>query len=384
MTAPTVSKVLLTARSMSHQNRSEMKEAFDRALKLAERNRLGLRVPHELKPVQNRRGMHYHYRPEFFLQLQGWTDFNFPSEKFRLGPDEICIIPAGVPHGETVFPEPDRPFRNLVAGFYNNTLSLHFAHEARPQKPDIEAIEFIDAPDLDVFLTLANSITQTHGTQGPAREAVLKGLQLALLGLFRNLVETGFGKLNSDIGKVFQAKCLVREQFSNPDLSVHYIAELLGCSPDYLSHLFNVETKERLTHYIQRIRIEGAILALETTALNISEIAYASGYADPAYFARVFKQHKGMTPQAFRTQLDAQRSQREQQPKTVYYDRLDYTHGVPLDKAAAGSPAQPTAPVVTGTEAPVIGLPLATEAAKIPASRKHGIPKDPSEAPRSR
>lgn len=333
MTAPGVPVALFTARSMSAPNRAEMREAFDHALKLAEHNRLTLRVPPEVTRVQNRRGMHYHYRPELFLQLQGTTEFSFPGESFRLGPDEICVIPPGVPHGEVVSPGPDRPFRNLVAGFYNNTLSLHFAHEVRPGKPDIEVIEFFDAPNLDIFLTLAKTIAQTHSMQGPARDAVLKGLLLALLGLFRNIVETGTGQLNSDIGKVFQAKCLVREQFANPELGVQHIATLLGCSPDYLSHLFHMETKERLTHYIQRIRIDGSILALETAALTISEIAYACGFADPAYFARVFKQHKGVTPQKYRTRLEAQRSGPEKQPKTVYYDRLDYTHGEPQKKA---------------------------------------------------
>jgi AraC-like DNA-binding protein/mannose-6-phosphate isomerase-like protein (cupin superfamily) len=349
MSAPGAPPALFTARSMSGPNRAEMRQAFDHVLKLVEHNRLTLRVPRELKPVQNRRGMHYHYRPELFLQLQGSTDFSFPRESFRLGPEEICIIPAGVPHGEVVQPGADKPFRNLVAGFYNNTLSLHFAHEVQPGRPDIEVIEFFDAPNLEVFLMLANTTAQTHSMQGPARAAVLKGLLLALLGLFRNIVETGAGQLNSDIGKVFQAKCLVREQFANPDLSVHHIAELLGCSPDYLSHLFNLETKERLIHYIQRIRIGGALLALETTALNISEIAYASGFADPAYFARVFKQHKGATPQEYRAQIETHRRQQEERPKTVYFDHLDYTHGVPHEKETAGPEAAPATSRTRGT-----------------------------------
>lgn len=312
-----------------------MRRVFDLWIKQAEHGQLRLRIPRDAKPVHDLRGMHYHYRPEIFLQIHGRTDFRFPRQHFEVGPGEICIIPAGLPHGEVVHPDVDRPFRNLVAGFYNNTLSLHFAHEASPGRPDIEAIEFFDAPNLDVFLTLTNSAVHTHGMQGPAREAVLKGLVLALLGLFRNIVETGTGNLNGDIGKVFQAKCLVREQFSNPNLRVQDIASMLGCSADYLSHLFHVETKERLTHYIQRIRIEGAILALETTALNISEIAYASGFADPAYFARVFKQHKGLSPQDFREQLDAHRNRRESDPKTVYSDRLDFTYGTPQPKAEA-------------------------------------------------
>jgi AraC-like DNA-binding protein len=306
-----------------------MREIFDRMIKLAEGNRLPLRVPDKIKPVQKLKKMHYHYRPEFFLQLQGRTDFQFPRDAFTLNPDELCVIPAGVPHGEIVHSESARPFRNLVAGFYNNTLSLHFAYEARPHHPDIEVIEFFDAPNLDVFLTLANSLALTFHSQGPARESVLKGLMIALLGLFRNIVETGAGQLNSDIGKVFQAKCMVREQFANPALSVQHIAGLLGCSADYLSHLFHVETKERLTHYIQRIRIEGAVLALETTPLNISEIAYAGGFADPAYFARIFKQHKGMTPHEYRAQMDIRRTSVESQPKTVFRDRVDFTHGQP-------------------------------------------------------
>jgi transcriptional regulator GlxA family with amidase domain len=163
---------------------------------------------------------------------------------------------------------------------------------------------------------------------------VLKGLLLSLVGLFRNIVETGTGQLNSDVGKVFQAKCLVREQFGNPSLSVQYMAELLCCSADYLSHLFHTETRERLTHYIQRIRIEGAVFNLETSAMTISEIAYATGFADPAYFARVFKQHKGIAPHEYRSQLEAQRTQQEDRPKTVYYDHLDFTHGIPDPKAA--------------------------------------------------
>ncbi len=336
MSAPGVPPALFTARSMSAHNRAEMRESLDRAIKLVEHDRLQLRVPHDVKPAQTLRGMHYHYRPELFVQLQGRTDFQFPRETFTLNPDELCVIPAGVPHGEYVHAEAVRPFRNLVAGFYNNTLSLHFAHEARPHRPDIEVIEFFDAPNLDVFLTLANSLIQTFSMQGPARAAVLKGLLLALLGLFRNIVEAGTGQLNSDIGKVFQAKCLVREQFANPLLRVQHIAEVLGCSPDYLSHLFHTETKERLTRYIQRIRIDGAVLALENTALNVSEIAYASGFADPAYFARVFKQHKGLTPQEYRAKLEALRTTRESQPKTVYFDRLDYTHGVPQEKSGPG------------------------------------------------
>src|SRR5688572_28787002 len=55
-------QALFAARAMSQHNRAEMREALDAAIRQADRGRLPLRVPHEVKPVQNRRGMHYHYR----------------------------------------------------------------------------------------------------------------------------------------------------------------------------------------------------------------------------------------------------------------------------------------------------------------------------------
>ena len=82
MTAPSAPHALFAARSMSQQSRAEMRQAFDEAIKLADKGRLVLRVPHSVKSVQNKRGMHYHYRPEIFLGLSGTTNFSFPKEGF--------------------------------------------------------------------------------------------------------------------------------------------------------------------------------------------------------------------------------------------------------------------------------------------------------------
>ena len=303
-----------------------------------ERQQSRLRIPRVEGQMEKHKDMHFHFQPEIFLQLSGHTEFRCPKESFRLRADEIGVMPAGVPHGESVGRGEDgAAFRNLVVGYYSHTLSLHFASEVTPGKPDIEVIEFFDAPNLDVFLTLTNSLVHTYHVHAPARDQVLKGLLTSLLGMLLNLINTGSGGINADQGKVFQVKWLVREQFSNPDLNVKAIAERLHCSPDYLSHLFHAETGEKLIPYIQRVRIEGAILALETTPLYVSEIAYASGFSDPAYFARVFKKLKGEAPQEYRARLDAQRGTSEAKPKTIYFDHEDYSPGAPAGDRAAGS-----------------------------------------------
>ena len=309
---------------------------FEDAIQRAGRRQLHIQVPADEGLMQRIPGLHFHFKPEVFLQIHGRTVFRFPKESIELRPGDLCVVPAGLPHGESVYSEPDRPFRNLVAGFYSNTLSLHLAYEAAPQKPDIEAIEFFDLPNFAEVSGLTQSVIAAYRWQAPARDHVLRGLVIALLGMFENVVATTTDRLNSDSGKVFQVKWIVREQVSNTALSVKTIAERLQCSPDYLSHLFHKATSEKLIHYIHRIRIEGARLALESTPLHISEIAFASGFDDAGYFARVFKKQCGESPQEFRARLDLRRAGSEDRPKTIYYDRVDYSAGQPAAPAAGG------------------------------------------------
>ena len=71
------------AKTLSHQDRAEMRQIFDLWIKQAERGQLRLRIPHESRPVQNLRGMHYHYRPEIFFQIHGRTAFVFRASSSR-------------------------------------------------------------------------------------------------------------------------------------------------------------------------------------------------------------------------------------------------------------------------------------------------------------
>lgn len=314
------------------QQRAEMRDILVKALDWARRGQLPIKIPATKGLMQKHPDRHFHFKPEVFIQIRGRTIFDLPDERILVKAGDLCIIPAGLPHKETIEDDEKGPFRNLVIGYYSRTLSMHFAHEVLPGKPDIQAIEFFDTPNLDVFLTLTSHLVTTHHALAPARQHILNGLMTALLGMLQNLVETGSGTLNKDVAKVFHTKWLVREQFSNPQLNVKSIAAQLNCSPDYLSHLFHSETGEKLIHYIQRIRIDGAKMALESTQLYISEIAFSSGFRDPAYFTRVFRKLTGESPHEYRGNRDQDRLKSEEVPKTIYFDRDDYSHGQPRSK----------------------------------------------------
>jgi len=84
------------------------------------------------------------------------------------------------------------------------------------------------------------------------------------------------------------------------DIHLPEIASAINVSPNYLSAVFNRETKFSISTYINRRRIEKAFELLETSNASIEDIATFVGFSDMNYFTRVFKGIKGMTPSEFR------------------------------------------------------------------------------------
>ena len=79
-------------------------------------------------------------------------------------------------------------------------------------------------------------------------------------------------------------------------LSLDAIAHELRVSPYYLSHVFSRESGLSFVEYLTRVRLQQALALLREGRLNVSEIAYAVGYDDSNYFAKVFRRHFGLAP----------------------------------------------------------------------------------------
>lgn len=94
----------------------------------------------------------------------------------------------------------------------------------------------------------------------------------------------------------------VEQHLTDPRLSVAFVAQHLRRSPRSLQKLF-AEDGTELHRHIRTVRIERATRALVDplgAARPISRVAADFGYADAAHFARVFREHHGMSPSDFR------------------------------------------------------------------------------------
>lgn len=97
---------------------------------------------------------------------------------------------------------------------------------------------------------------------------------------------------------------LVNANYSNPDLNVSMIANIVNRNLDYVSRMFKKEAGIGLLDYIHEVRITKARELLREQKLTIQQISSMVGYSNCESFIRVFKRKEGITPGRYREQMN--------------------------------------------------------------------------------
>lgn len=93
-------------------------------------------------------------------------------------------------------------------------------------------------------------------------------------------------------------RSLLAQNISNSQFDLMAALNKTGYSVSYFRKLFKSVTGHSPVGYLNYLRIEHAKRQIQQYSgiRSIKEIALASGFNDPYYFSRVFKQHAGMSP----------------------------------------------------------------------------------------
>lgn len=83
-------------------------------------------------------------------------------------------------------------------------------------------------------------------------------------------------------------------------ITLDYIAEQFGFSSYYFSRLFKSATGYNFTEYLTLQRVKRAQLFLADSDMNITEIAFSSGFKSISSFNRAFRQFRGCAPRDYR------------------------------------------------------------------------------------
>ncbi|MCW7552366.1 helix-turn-helix domain-containing protein [Endozoicomonas gorgoniicola] len=89
-------------------------------------------------------------------------------------------------------------------------------------------------------------------------------------------------------------------QHLNDDIDSQHMLAVTGLTQRTLNRRFREATGMSPFQYLQQLRLNHCAELLKATDLSITEIALQSGFNDPDYFSRQFKQHYQLNPSDFR------------------------------------------------------------------------------------
>lgn len=92
---------------------------------------------------------------------------------------------------------------------------------------------------------------------------------------------------------------IVNEQLTNPDFSVEALAQAANLSRAQLHRKLKALTQTTATNFIQDIRLTKAARLLTQTEQSVTQVAFAVGFENPSYFAKLFKDRYGVLPSQF-------------------------------------------------------------------------------------
>ena len=101
---------------------------------------------------------------------------------------------------------------------------------------------------------------------------------------------------------VRRAKHFLDQNYAEP-LSLTQTAKHIGISPAYLSRIFHQEFGVSFSEYLTSQRLAVARKLLQTTRLQIAEIANRCGFSSSSYFIKVFSDHYKVTPKSYAAEV---------------------------------------------------------------------------------
>ena len=211
---------------------------------------------------------------------KGTGTFTFNNQKHHFGAGNVVII---------------RPFERQEYHFALNSdyYWVHFTGTGTEKLLDELKLNdtFFYTGEFFGFKEIFERMIKDNTIKDMATESLLSAHLISLLSITSRKLYTS----ESIIYKVIEK---MQTDFQNK-LSNEDYAKICGVSEYHFIRKFKKETGLTPLQYKTKIVINKAIELLETTNLNILEIARMLGFDDSLYFSRVFKKETGTSPKKY-------------------------------------------------------------------------------------
>jgi transcriptional regulator GlxA family with amidase domain len=152
---------------------------------------------------------------------------------------------------------------------------------------------------IDLALALVEDDLGPEVARRTAQQLVVHQRRPGGQSQFSALVELG-----GRTGRFAELMDWMRERLAEP-LTVEQLADRAAMSPRNFARVFTSETGTTPAKAVERLRLDAARTALETSHAPLDRIAENAGFGDPGRMRRAFLRGFGLPPQALRRQAQA-------------------------------------------------------------------------------
>lgn len=244
--------------------------------------------------------LHTHACTELFYCVCGIGEFRADGVTFPVGSDDLVIINPNVVHTEVSIPS--NPLEYIVLGV--DGMSFRFGEQHTDAYAILNYREFRD----EIIFYLRELLREAQD-QPAGWEDVCRNLFAVLLTKIQRHTDytidpVTIPRANKDCAIV---KRYIDEHFTEP-LTLDMLTEYIHVNKYYLAHAFRKTYGISPINYLNEKRIQESIYMLENTDYSLSQIAHLLGFSSPSYFSQRFRRAQGISPAAYRKQINQNQS----------------------------------------------------------------------------
>lgn len=264
-------------------------------------------IRHRESGIQVTWPLHTHEGYEIYYFIEGVASYIIGNNIFQLVPGDMLLFDGQILH--RVNPDTGVPYVRSYINFLPSFLE--------PVVPDdmlhklLGPLQHANGQRIRWNRDESEEVQRLFGEIKKEKEREQIGCRLMMQTHLTQLLTRIYRKTQEADAALIKPNATQKEMYVHSVLSFinsHYteslsldqIAEALHLNKYYMCHCFKEVTGDTINLYLTKRRLDEAKKLLRTTELSIADISDRVGFNSAIHFSRQFKQHVGVTPQAYR------------------------------------------------------------------------------------
>ncbi len=263
--------------------------------------------------VNSKISKHSHQFSELAIVINGTGIHSVGKQKWHITYGDIFVITGEQQHSYS-----DSKQLKIINIIYDNKITLSFPGNDLKSIPGYYALftlepiyrtrhEFksrmhLSGNDLSHTIDLVGIIQRELTEKSPGYKAVAISYFIALQVFLARCYNKTPTESSRELYRIGEVLSYLQNNYQHK-ISLDHLANIACMSKRNLLRIFAECMKTTPINYLLDIRLRHAEELLQNSNLNITEIAYKTGFNDSNYFSRQFRNAKGISPRDFRKSL---------------------------------------------------------------------------------